>query len=181
MLWCAFVHEVGPLAVYEGAQGQTVPPWGCEVGDVDASVALSLFLTPGQQPAGADLGLCKREIRRQRCQYSIVQQRHRDATSISVLKQQVVGKFFTCCLSVQTVTQQNTETNSSGKTNDSDTLVLWLERLESPPRPGAKSAWQPMQTQDSHATAQTGKLRKTTALALSGTKYFLYLKMIQSK
>lgn len=113
MLWCACVHEVGPLAVYEGAQGQAVPPRGCEVGDVDASVALSLFLTPGQQPARVDLRLCKREIRRQRCKYSIVQQRHRDATSISVLKQQVVGKFFTCCLRVQTVMQQNTKTNSS--------------------------------------------------------------------
>lgn len=60
---CAVVHEVGPLAVYEGAQRQAVPPRRREVGDVDASVALSLFLAPGEQAAGTNLRLCGTEMK----------------------------------------------------------------------------------------------------------------------
>lgn len=60
---CAFVHEVGPLAVYEGAQRQAVPPRRREVGDVEASVALSLFLAPGEQAAGTNLRLCGTEMK----------------------------------------------------------------------------------------------------------------------
>ncbi|TNN74003.1 hypothetical protein EYF80_015824 [Liparis tanakae] len=47
--------ELGSLVVDEGAEGQAVPPGGREVGDVHPSVALSLLLTPGQQPAGTHL------------------------------------------------------------------------------------------------------------------------------
>lgn len=57
---CALSHELGPLAVDESAEGQAVPPGGREVGDVHPSVALSLLLTPGQQPAGTHLRLCAR-------------------------------------------------------------------------------------------------------------------------
>ena len=57
-LLCVFSHELRPLAVYESAEGQAVPPGRGEVGHVHASVALSLLLTPGQQPAGSHLRLC---------------------------------------------------------------------------------------------------------------------------
>lgn len=56
----ACLHELGPLVVDEGAEGQAVPPGGREVGDVHPSVALSLLLTPGQQPAGTHLRVCDR-------------------------------------------------------------------------------------------------------------------------
>lgn len=59
-----FVHELGPLAVDEGAQRQAVPPRRREVGDVDASVAPSLFLAPGEQPVGTNLRLCGVEMKR---------------------------------------------------------------------------------------------------------------------
>lgn len=44
----------------ESTQGQAVPPGGREVGDIHPPVSLGLPLTPGQQAAGSDLGLCVR-------------------------------------------------------------------------------------------------------------------------
>lgn len=46
--------------MYESAECQAVPPGRREVGDVDSSVALSLLLTPGQQPVRTHLGPCGR-------------------------------------------------------------------------------------------------------------------------
>lgn len=60
MLLCVFLHELGPLAVDESAEGQAVPPGRCEVGDVHSSVPVGLLLTPGQQAAGPHLRLCVR-------------------------------------------------------------------------------------------------------------------------
>ncbi len=57
MVLRVFLHELRPLAVYESAEGQAVPPGGREIGDVHPSVTLSLLLTPGQQPARAHLRL----------------------------------------------------------------------------------------------------------------------------
>lgn len=58
-----FLHEIWPLAVDEGAEGQAVPPGRGQVGDGDSSVALSLLLTPGQQLPGTHVSLCRTEDR----------------------------------------------------------------------------------------------------------------------
>lgn len=68
MLSCLLLHDLRPLAVHESAEGQAVLPGRCEVGDIDPSVALSLLLTPGQQPARTHLRLCRRDIMYDQCQ-----------------------------------------------------------------------------------------------------------------
>lgn len=59
ILLFVFLHKVWSLAMYEGTEGKTIPPGTCEVGDVHTSVALSLLLTPGQQPSRTHFRLYK--------------------------------------------------------------------------------------------------------------------------
>lgn len=51
VLLCVFLHKIRSLVVYKSTEGQAILPGRCEVSDVDSPVALSLSLTPGQQPA----------------------------------------------------------------------------------------------------------------------------------
>lgn len=60
-LWRS-LHQLRPLLVQEGAEGQAIPPGGREVGDGDTSVALRLLLTPAQQPSRMNVRLCRGTI-----------------------------------------------------------------------------------------------------------------------
>ncbi len=44
-----FIHYVGPEVVQQGAEGQSIPPGGGEVGDLHPTVVLGDLAAPGQQ------------------------------------------------------------------------------------------------------------------------------------
>lgn len=60
---CSFghSHEIGPVLVNEGAQGQAALPGHGEVSDVDIPVSLRLPLAPVEQFTGASDGLWSEE------------------------------------------------------------------------------------------------------------------------
>lgn len=134
----------------EGAQRQAVPPRRREVGDVDASVALGLFLAPGEQPAGTNLRLCEAEMRPSVSGQKLASRR--DCCKM-------LCEFFRRRLSVPVVTQQIARAYSCFSGNNSESCCRRLDGdlKEVNVRPGPKQRQLGKKTDRGHSRRwQTG-------------------------